>query len=133
MRGYDATMRRRLRILLNAATAMLLVLWFGFAVLRVTHVLIPFGPPLLPGAVPTSYRGWVSGKGVTLFPPGSIDSALGYEAWWLVILAMMTWTAGRWIGREYRDVGLCPACGYDLRATPDRCPECGKEPRPTRG
>jgi len=46
----------------------------------------------------------------------------GYGLAWLVNLGRGR--AARRIQKR-RKLGQCIVCGYDLRATPDRCPECG--------
>lgn len=45
----------------------------------------------------------------------------------VVLLALPTASVIVRLRRSRRKEGTCPVCGYDLRATPDRCPECGIE------
>jgi hypothetical protein len=60
------------------------------------------------------------------------DVFVGIPSWFvLLVLAAVCggslYEPGR-RRRAQRAAGLCPSCGYDLRATPGRCPECGAVP-----
>jgi hypothetical protein len=74
-------------------------------------------------------------------PPGSLDSpkllGFGYARtmrtlilyvpnWFVMIVALaVAWRVIRRARKPQYPQGFCPNCGYDLRASPDRCPECG--------
>jgi len=68
------------------------------------------------------------------------DVFAGLDVWlpyWLIVAVTSIWPAIvlNAIRKSRRDSKraasqLCTRCGYDLRATPLRCPECGKETEP---
>jgi hypothetical protein len=70
----------------------------------------------------------VVGMRIAKMPPISVNYIL--VPYWLPCLATAvlpaTWLQRRWRRRNRFGPGFCPSCGYDLRATPHRCPECGR-------
>jgi hypothetical protein len=66
--------------------------------------------------------------------PDQAPPAPFFATWQIAILCIAGVITGLWVlvwvwvaYRLQRRAwhGLCPACGYDLRGTPERCPECG--------
>ena len=66
------------------------------------------------------------------YPVGTIGYWHLYLHYWFLMIAFALpglWRAFQIVSRNREsNAGLCSICGYDLRATPDRCPECGTVP-----
>jgi hypothetical protein len=61
-------------------------------------------------------------------PPQRNDADFLYAPFVLILLTLPAMCAVRTWRRFQRErQGHCRQCGYDLRATPERCPECGTE------
>jgi hypothetical protein len=80
------------------------------------------------------WHGWeVAARSDRKFGRSQLQSPGVTFPYWLATVALVTFTLP-WLLRtrrlrHRRKLGLCLTCGYDLRGTPERCPECGAVPQ----
>jgi hypothetical protein len=98
------------------------------------------GPPNIPGRLPPviggsfAFRhGPVSGPATSTPRSFRVLSYSAFGVRWVFVTALSSLLPAAWIvlvlhRRRATKPGCCAKCGYDLRASPDRCPECGTVP-----
>jgi hypothetical protein len=66
----------------------------------------------------------ISGNGRTITPATAVAVPM-WTVTGLLLLLPIARFASLSHSRRRQQAGLCPKCGYDLRESPERCPECG--------
>jgi len=95
------------------------LVWRGSAVIDLRQCAAASSPSARPCCCCSAWRLARSGCEVAL-----LESI--YVPLWVVIVASGAMALAFWRrSRLQRAPGRCSRCGYDLRATPERCPECG--------
>jgi hypothetical protein len=99
------------------------------------------GPAIDPDALDDGTSGWgpLRWQSFARSDPAAGERSrfirVGVSHWMLALCFLgppIVWLRGARKARRARATGTCPGCGYDLRATPDRCPECGAIPKEAR-